>query len=156
LNRLDEAEAANLRAVELDPESLAALYALGRARLGVGKLDLAKSVFEKARALHPNSVRPVLELARVERFKSADDPRLAALESFLGIENSLNLTERTDLHFSLGRIYDEIGQYDRAFEHFVVGNRLQRGNAPDTESEDVKWFARTKEAYTRELFINRS
>ncbi|HEY0104617.1 MAG TPA: sulfotransferase [Rhizomicrobium sp.] len=155
LNRLEDAEAANLRAVALAPESLEALGALGRAHMGVGRLDEARTMFERARALHPDSIQPLLDLARVQKFREGDE-RLPALESFLATEDWLPPLERTALHFALGRAYDDIKQYDRAFAHFDTANRLQRESLPDTEAQDVLWFEQTKAIFTKDFIAARA
>jgi tetratricopeptide (TPR) repeat protein len=155
LNRLDEAEAANLRAVELAPEWPEALTALGRAHMGVGRMDEAKSIFERARALDPDNIRPLLELARVEKFRKGD-PRFATLESFVVTEDALGMTDRAALHFALGRAYDDVGEYDRAFGHFQTANAIQSDGVPDTEPDDIEWFERTKRYYSKEFFRDRA
>jgi len=154
LNRLEEAEAANKRAVELAPDSLPALSALGRSHMSVGRMAEARAVFERARAFHVDDVHPYLDMARVEQFKPGD-PRLGQLESFLPIEEALNAADRSALHFTLGRAYDELGAFDRAFHHFAAGNAAQRQGLPDTENEDRLWFERTMQVYDKDFFRDR-
>jgi tetratricopeptide (TPR) repeat protein len=151
LNRLEEAEAANRRAVELAPESMQALGALGRSYLSVGRTAEARAVFERQLALHMDDVHSHLDMARVEKFKPGD-PRLAQLESFLPLEDTMNAADRSALHFTLGRAYDEMGDFDRAFDHFTAANLAQRQGVPDTEAEDRLWFERTMQVYDADLF----
>ncbi|HWC62384.1 MAG TPA: sulfotransferase [Rhizomicrobium sp.] len=151
LNRLEEAEAANRRAVELAPQSMQALGALGRSYLSVGRMDEARGIFQRQLALHMDDIHPHLDMARVEKFKPGD-PRLTQLESFLPLEDTMNATDRSALHFTLGRAYDELGDFDRAFGHFTAANLAQRQGMPDTEAEDRLWFERTMQVYDSGLF----
>jgi Flp pilus assembly protein TadD len=150
LNRLEEATRANERAVELAPESLETLSALGGSHLSVGRADEARKVFERAHALHGGEVRAHLNLARIGKF-TPGDARLAGLEAFLGKESELAVTDRTGLHFSLGRAYDELGEFDRAFGHYRTANALQGRDRTVSEEEDVAWYERIKTVYSREF-----
>ena len=147
LNRLEDAARANERAVELAPASLEALTALGGSHLSIGRADEAREVFERAFALHGGEVRSHLNLARIGKFKP-DDTRLAGLEAFLSKESELAATDRIGLHFSLGRAYDDLSEFDHAFEHFRTANALQGRDRMADEEDDVAWYERVKEVYS--------
>ncbi len=155
LNRLEEAARANERAVELAPDSLEALSALGGSHLSIGRTDEARKVFERAFALHGGDVRAHLNLARIDKFKPGD-ARLAGLVAFLEKESELAATDRIGLHFSLGRAYDELGEFDRAFAHFQTANALQGGNRTVNEEDDVAWHERVKAVFSREFIAART
>jgi tetratricopeptide (TPR) repeat protein len=155
LNRLEEATAANERAVELAPDSLDTLSALGSSHLSVGRAGEARRVFERALALHGDEVRAHLNLARIEQFRLGDG-RLTRLESFLSAGSTMAASDRVALHFSLGRAYDELGDYDRAFEHFRTANALQGRDRAINEEEDVIWHERVKAIYSRDFMDARA
>ena len=154
LNRVEDAAQANEKAVELAPESLEALSALGGSHLSLGRTDEARKVFECALALHPEEVRAHLNVARIGKFKPGD-PRLAGLEAYLTRESTLSIADRTGLHFSLGRAYDELGEFDRAFGHFHTANILQAQNRTVNEDDDVAWHDRVKAVYSPEFMAKR-
>jgi tetratricopeptide (TPR) repeat protein len=155
LNRLEEAEAANQRAVMIAPESMEALGALGRSYLAVGRAEDAKAVFQKALALHIDDIHPHLDMARVGKFK-AGDPRLGPLESFVATQEWLSSRDRASLHFTLGRAYDEIGDYDCAFGHFDAANAAQREHQADDEANEVAWFEGARRVFTPDFFAARA
>jgi tetratricopeptide (TPR) repeat protein len=155
LNRAEDATRANERAVELAPDSLEALSALGGSHLGVGRSDEARKVFERGFALHRDKVRAHLNLARIGKFEPGD-ARLAGLEAFLSRESELAATDRIGLHFSLGRAYDELGEFDRAFAHFDTANALQGRDRTVDEEEDVAWHERVKTVFSREFIAARA
>jgi tetratricopeptide (TPR) repeat protein len=39
-----------------------------------------------------------------------------------------NMADRADLHFAIGRLYDDLGEYEKAFSHFKSGNDLRRSH----------------------------
>ncbi|MEE8429157.1 MAG: sulfotransferase, partial [Gammaproteobacteria bacterium] len=47
---------------------------------------------------------------------------IALMESLLKQNPVLATTSRCNLHFNLGKQYDDIGEYDKAFAHFQQGN----------------------------------
>src|SRR6185503_17789668 len=109
----------------------------------------------KALALHIDDIHPHLDMARVGKFK-AGDPRLGSLESFVATEEWLSSRDRAALHFTLGRAYDEIGDYDRAFGHFERANAAQREHQPDTEAQDRAWFENARRIFTPDFFAARA
>jgi tetratricopeptide (TPR) repeat protein len=155
LNRVDEAEAANRKAVEIAPESMEALGALGRSYLTVGRTEDARAIFQKALALHIDDVHPHLDMARVGKFTQGD-PRLGPLESFVATEEWLSARDRAALHFTLGRAFDEMGEYDKAFDHFSQANAAQREHQPDTEAADTAWFESARQVFTPDFFAARA
>jgi len=155
LNKLEEAEISYRRAVEIAPDSIETLGALGRHYLSVGRMADARTVFEKALALHSDDIHPHLDIARVEKFKIGD-PRLGPLESFVATQEWLGARDRAALHFTLGRAYDEIGDYSKAFHHFEIANAAQREHQPDTEAADAAWFESTRKVFSRDFFTARA
>ena len=155
LNRLDEAAEANNRAAALAPDSPEVMNALGRSRLSMGRMDEAREIFQRARVLHEDNIQVHLNLARVDKFKPGDE-RLAKLESFLDPEDRLNPDERAALHFVLGKAYDDLGDYDRAFDHFVRANTEQRRLSADTEPDDIDMLERIRRVYSKEFFRTRA
>lgn len=155
LNRAEDATRAYERAVELAPDSLDALSALGGSHLSLGRTDEARVVFERAFQLHGDKVRAHLNLARIGKFEPGD-ARLAGLEAFLSRQSELAATDSVGLHFSLGRAYDELGEFDRAFAHFEIANGLQGRDRMVNEEEDVAWHERLKTVFSKAFIAARA
>jgi tetratricopeptide (TPR) repeat protein len=154
LNRLDEALAANQAAVSVAPDSVEALMNLGLSYLGLGREDETRAAFMQALALSPNDVRVHMNLSRTERIRPGDD-RFKELEGFLSEPSRILPNERVELCFTLGRILDQAGQHNRAFEYFAMANRLQGEQKVSKEEENIALLARIKEVFSREFIAAR-
>ncbi|MCJ8331260.1 MAG: sulfotransferase, partial [Lentisphaeria bacterium] len=87
----------------------------------LGKMDEAKENYKEAIKLKNDYAESYQGLVEV---KGYDDP-----ESFVAsIEKQLKKTipdkQKSYFHFSAGRIYDELGNYSKAWKHFEKGNKL--------------------------------
>lgn len=157
LNRAEEALAAHERAVVLRPDSAEALNFLANAYLSVGRSKDARATFEKAVALAPNDIRMHYDLARSARFVPGD-PRLKVLEALAeraAQDPDVFSRDLIRLHYALGKAYDELGDYDRAFAHFEEGNARQRQNAPFDESGSIAHFAAIRDVFTADFVRER-
>ena len=61
---------------------------------------------------------------RLSRVAGAQEKALAPLKSIQASGTAAEKAQR-DVHFALGDLYDDLGQYDRAFEHYAAGNALR-------------------------------
>ncbi len=135
ISRFDEAEASARHAVSLDPKNAEPYNTLGTILTTLGRLDEAMKCFETAFALEPDFPNAIYQL--VTASKASSTPGLAArIEKLLTADWTLD--HKTELHFSLGKVYDDLGDYSRAFENFRAGNELAAGKTP---FDAAKWHA---------------
>jgi len=73
------------------------------------------------------SARLVSISADIHRHFEKRDAAIRLLERFLEAADG-DGRDRNKVHFSLGKLYDEIGEYDKAFEQFRLANQLAAGS----------------------------
>jgi tetratricopeptide (TPR) repeat protein len=125
LGRSEEAEAAYRCALEVDPALADALVGLGNLRMEQGALDEGERLLAEAHALAPANVGAAFQLILARRVKQ-DDEILVAVKAHAAKLDSLSVSERITVHYALGKAYDDLGDYDRAFPYFLEGARLKR------------------------------
>ena len=59
------------------------------------------------------------------------------------------------LHFALGKANDDIGDYEKAFQHFKIGVTLKRAKLEYNEAETFAFFDRIKQTFSKEYFAAR-
>lgn len=120
-----ESEEAFFQALVHDPDHVGTHLGLGQLRMEQGRLDEAKEYFNRAMELRPDQIAPHVFMAQVRK-TTADDPLVARLEQEAIKIPTLTPTRALSLHFALGKVYDDLKDYDRAFSHFQEGCRIKR------------------------------
>jgi tetratricopeptide (TPR) repeat protein len=112
------------RAIERDPQNSDAHCLLGSILLQLGRFPDAATAFDLGIALNRWHIAAYYELVHVKKLTEADRPLTAQLERML-TENGLADEGQADLHFALGKAYDDLGEYEQAIRHFDDGTTLQ-------------------------------
>ena len=112
------------RAAILCPGDADAQQKAGVACLFTGAKEEAKEYFEKAIALNPRLASAYRGIAVINKYTKTAHEDFARIQSLLNAPDAIN-NDRCQFHFALGKMYDDCSEYDRAFEHFVAGNRLE-------------------------------
>lgn len=154
LGRPAEALAIFERLQTLDAKSSAALHGAGEALKQLGRLKEARAVLERAIELAPDVAGHHYLLAQLARFVE-NDPRLAGLERLRNKAASLPEPDRCQLHFALGKAYDELGRHAQAFEHWRAANAIKRRHIAYDESMFLGILRDLAAAFTPEVMAAR-
>lgn len=125
LGAYPQAQAAYQQALALDPDLISAHLGLGQLELELGHLPLAQASFRQAMQIDPKEVAPHVLMAQASKVRAGDDT-LRRLEAEAEQLASLPPNRAIALHFALGKVYDDLEDYDRAFGHFAAGCQLKR------------------------------
>jgi len=125
LEQEDKAETDYARALELNPKLESAYLGKGHLFMEQGKMDEAKTSFRHALDLNPDSMEAKLALVQSGRVKEGDGNMASLIQEAEKLDTMLE-TKAMSLHFALGKGFDDTGQYDKAFKHFLEGCRLRR------------------------------
>ncbi len=150
LNRHDEATVHLRRATELTPASSAAWSNLAKTMMEVGQVDEVVEALERVIAMAPDKARYYRSLSEAWRF-TPGDRHLTALEEMARNVESLPADSRIEIHFAMAKAMDDIGEYGRAFDHLLQGNRLKRTSIAYDEDFFFEQFERIRAAFTPEL-----
>jgi len=126
LHRHREAEKSLRRALELAPNYIPGLYNLGVVMEELGEWDDARPLFERILELDPGHTESLTHLANGRRFEDPRDPVIVKMQNAIASGQENDIHARTALHFSLGKVLDDTGQYPEAFEQFFQGNEQCR------------------------------
>src|SRR5574340_752595 len=142
--RLDEAEASCRQAIRIKPDLAEAHYNLGIVLNEQGRLDEAEASHRRALEIDPDFVEGRFSLALVRKVQAGDE-NLAAL---VAIEEAaqkgatpLSDKEAVYLHFALGKSYDDTGDYEKAFPHFLKACKLKRATFDYDPDRTTQHFA---------------
>ena len=147
LEQYDQAAAAYRQALVLDEKLLSAHLGMGQLQMELGQLGDAQASFQTAMDIDPKEIAPHAFMAQVKKIKPGD-PSLARLEAEIEMKhlNTPPGAKAMALHFALGKAYDDLKQYDRAFPQFQAGCAIKRASIQynagnhDTACQNIREF----------------
>jgi tetratricopeptide (TPR) repeat protein len=122
--RTAEAEESAHRALEINPNAVVAIINLAEARADQGDFAAAEVMFTRAISLQPDLVEAWAGIARVRRMTTADASWLAAAKRLE--QQPLRPRQAIALHYAIGKYFDDLRDFDRAFDHYRRANELTK------------------------------
>ncbi|MEE4217893.1 MAG: sulfotransferase [Xanthomonadales bacterium] len=117
------------QARSLNPRYAPVYHNLGNLAEQLGDRVKAARYFEKCLQLQPDNERALARLADTHRFKQGNDPLLNRLKV------AALTSASSDLQFSLGRAYDQLGDHGLAWQHYSYANALDARRFPAYQPE---------------------
>lgn len=127
------------RAARLKPALPRLSLQIGQLEQKLGRFPDAHAAFMQAIHQDPLSGPAYLLLAQNGRAEDGSDERLGLCTRALGLP-ALPENTRICLHFACGKLLDDLGNYDQAFDQFRSGNLLRRAQAGFDRSIWSRYF----------------
>jgi tetratricopeptide (TPR) repeat protein len=124
LRRYDDAVASYRQALVVNPGHAEACNNLGTALLNRGNLSEAEKVFRHALELKADFSDPLYNLVSMRKYQDADNAEAGNIRALLEKAGIL-AGDKEYLNFALGKIYDDCGRYDEAFECYRQANEIR-------------------------------
>lgn len=121
------------------PDCNRAHVGLGVTLADLGDLPGAEAQYREALRLKPDDVSAFYNLVSQTRLLR-EDPLWPALMALAEHVESQSSDDRILLEFALGKIWEDAHDYERAFPHFLEGNRLQRAHMNYDESRQTAFY----------------
>ncbi len=137
------------RALERSPDDARVHMQLANALKAVGDLAGAERHLRRVLAIEPAHAEAHQTLANVVRHR-AGDPDIAAMEGLIA-RSDIDDEARLRLNFALGKAYADIGEHDRSFACYEVGNRLRRAALDYDPSTTDAFFERIERVFAHDL-----
>lgn len=150
LGRPEEAIEALERLVALQPRNAGAHATLARTLAAYGRLDAAAASYRRAIALNPSRASWQRSL---ERILPADADQVAADEAALADPGTRD-ADRAQFGFKLGKIYEDRGDYEKAFERLAAANAIIRRGLDYDRARSDATFADVRSAFSAEFLAD--
>ena len=148
--RPEEAIQAYHLAIGIDEGYTEAYYNLGNLLRELGRLREAIQVYHNILLIDPDNVGTYFMLAKTKQHVDYDD-KIQAMENLLE-DSDTNDEKKTHLNFALGKAYEDLQMYDKAFEFFLDGNRIKRSTLEYNISEDQTLSKKLVTTFDDQLF----
>jgi tetratricopeptide (TPR) repeat protein len=148
LGRSDEAAACYRQALAQRPDYAHAWNNLAGTLKNQGQFEDAIAAYQKALALGGDSAAAYYGLASCRKFTAADKRLIGQMKTALE-RNGPASAAQAPLHFALGKIHDELGDYGRAIGHYDQANALEREKHRFDRQDFGRLIDRLIDAYPR-------
>ena len=150
--RLDDALASYRRTLEIDPECIGAMLNISHICMINGEMKEAEKGIKNALEIDPNNLEAHFLLTSVRKTEVGDENLTALVAAEEAVRNNqvpLSNQNAVHLHFALGKCFDDIGDYDRAFPHFIEGNKLKRATFEYDAGKMMQRFSDTMRVFNQ-------
>lgn len=131
LGQFDDAMYSYRRALGIDPMCIEALLGVSHLHAINGEMREAEEGIKKVLEINPNDPEVCFLRAMIRKTQAGDENFSTLLVAEEKVRNRQVLMPKQKLiymYFALGKCFDDLGDYDRAFPYFMEGNRLMRSS----------------------------
>ncbi len=138
-------------AVKLAPENAALLVELASILRGMGDFDAARDNLKKAVAVDKTFAPAFYTLAGIHRFEPGDP----LIDDYVRLKKKVygNPAWRCLACFSLGKLYDDLGEWDLAFENYAEANQRRPAQYDYVHKKNL--LEAIKQMFTPEMMRSR-
>ena len=153
IDRPLEAIASYEKSITLRPGFFQGWYNLGLLYMAMGRNSDASVCLKKVLEIEPHYTKVFQDLARMKKFCKGD----AEIEKMFLLydDPQLNETQIMHLGFALGKVFEDIGEYDRAFHYLEKSNKIFRKSYSYNVKSLQTLEENLKNSITQEFFEKR-
>ena len=149
--RIEEAMISYDTVIKLDPNHSEAVLLKSLSLKNLGRFEQSIEIAKKAIAARADFGMAHRHLASLLTYEDEEDPHIVEMESIYNT-NSLDLEDRIQLAFGLGKSLEDIAKYQRAFYYLKEGNKLHRKTFKYSTANRNKLFSLLKDSFTKDFF----
>lgn len=148
MNRIDESIEALQKGIDLQPGYVMPRLNICDLYLARGDKESAKKCIEEIKAINPDIPEMYHFVKYLKKF-TEDDPDFKKLLEFENKADELETTQKVFLFYTLFRAYEDVGNYDKAFENLKKANDLQGRQHDFTLQREEDLFNSAKKVFTK-------
>jgi tetratricopeptide (TPR) repeat protein len=153
LMRQEEALEAYEHAARLKPEEVGLRMSVGHVQKTLGRRAESEASYKAALQMDPGRGEAYWSLADLKNY-AFSDTEIATMQQLLRREPREHAQD-AQLHFALGKAFEQRQQYREAFAHYAQGNALRRLNAPFDIENFERRTARIRAFFNARFFAER-
>jgi Flp pilus assembly protein TadD len=125
--RLQEAKDCYEKALRATPRNVQALVGMGQIEALQGRFSEAEAMYRRALEIEPGSSYAWAALVWLRKMTPADGEWLKRAEEIAA--SGLTTVDESSLRFAIGKYYDDVGEFMRAFRSYQRANELHQKRA---------------------------
>jgi tetratricopeptide (TPR) repeat protein len=140
--------------IEKQPDNATMWISYAHVLNTLGQFEEAVAAYRHSIQLRPSQGDAWWSLANLKVARFSDDDIAAMLATLE--EPELDDKARTQIHFALGKAFEDSGNYERAFDHYAAGNRIRAAEQTYDPASKDDLVARSQAVLTRDYFRDRA
>jgi tetratricopeptide (TPR) repeat protein len=152
--KLDEALSCYQKALQLKPDYAAAYNNMGVAFQNQGNFDEGNSCFRKALELKPDNAQALYSLVQPQKLSYYETQELFQLAEQLS-KQDMSEDDSTLVYFALGKLCDDLGMFEKAFEYYRLANTLAHRKVEFRIDLHREYISKIIQTFTDDLFYRR-
>jgi tetratricopeptide (TPR) repeat protein len=153
LMRQAEAVEAYERALRLRPQEVGLQMSIGHAQKTLGRRAESEASYKAALAMDPGRAEGYWSLADLKNY-TFSDAEIGVLQQLIA-SDPRGPSNEAQLHFALGKAFEQRQRYPEAFAHYARGAELRRREAPFDIAEFERRSARIRGFFDAAFFTAR-
>ncbi len=149
--RIDEAVIAYENAVKINPSHPDALIGNSLSLKNIGKFEQSLEICKKAIDARRDFGFAHRHITSMLTYEDPKDPHIIEMESIYN-RDSLALKDKVELAFGLGKCFEDVKFYKKAFFYLNEGNKLYRDTIEYNTEGRKDWVSDIKENFTKDFF----
>lgn len=131
------------------PNNPKVLYELGVMERIAGNIEVSQAHLDKVLELSPEHPA-ALRTYGVDYKYSYGDKVFSRLNTVAANITSMKQADQVQMHYALGKAFDDVAEYDAAFKHYAVGGVKRKKDHPYKEHSSARMFDIMKQLVNRE------
>ena len=153
LGRIEDAIESYQAALEINPNYAKAQLYKSLSFKNLGNFQDSITSCREAIKLQPEYGIAHRHLTSMRTYSDKEDSHIKEME-YVHKQELLSTEDRIQLSFGLGKAYEDLGQYQKAFNYFEEGNKLYRGTINYATEGRKKFLTLIKENFDKDFFNN--
>src|ERR1700735_3768584 len=136
--RARDAKACFAKVLKTNPRNLHALFGMGQLAMVEGRFEEAEATYRRVAELDSKMTNAWAALADTRKMTTADDEWVKTAQAMA--KSSIRPLEEANLRFAIGKYFDDVHDFDQAFQNFKRGNELLKSVAEDYDRKGRSRF----------------
>ena len=151
LGRIEDALSSYESALKINPNYAKAFLFKSLTLKNLGNFEDSINSCKKAIQLRPDYGIAHRHLTSMITYSKKDDSHLKEMQ-YIHQQELISSEDRIQLCFGLGKAYEDLGQYQKAFSCYKEGNSLYRGTINYSTEGRKNFFSLIKENFNKQFF----
>ncbi len=139
----------------LEPKHPVIQCKLGDAYTASGDRKEAETCYRKSISLNPSYTHPYRQISRLNRYTSPEHDDFRRIHAVLD-SSTLPDEQKSNLHFALGKMYEDCALYDKAFKHLEMANVIENRKHNFDPEQFSQIISQLVSFFDKKLFFEKS